>query len=119
MARARVSSMRLRKERHTELIALHNCYQRAAQLLTGDPAVQGFTALQVRHCLEGNSCQTCDLCIWRRWWALCVYCSGMAIDEICEIAQFGRRTFTSLCLDRVLCVLDTDTLSWHGCRSGL
>lgn len=48
MARARVSSMRLRKERHTELIALHNCHERASRLLAASPRAPVVEALQVR-----------------------------------------------------------------------
>ena len=48
MARARSTSMRLRKDRHTEMVALHNCHQRAACLLTSGPQSSVAEALQVR-----------------------------------------------------------------------
>ncbi len=48
MARARVATMRLRKQRQTELLALAGCHGRAATLLEAKPEALAAEALQVR-----------------------------------------------------------------------
>ena len=53
MARARVVTMRLRKHRQTELLALAGCHSRAAKLLEANPDAPVAAVLQVRfawHC---------------------------------------------------------------------
>ena len=47
MARARVATMRLRKQRQTELLALAGCQSRAATLLESKPEAPAAETLQV------------------------------------------------------------------------
>ncbi len=47
MARARVATMRLRKQRQTELLALAGCHGRAATLLEAKPEAPAAETLQV------------------------------------------------------------------------
>ena len=68
MARARVATMRLRKQRQTELLALAGCHGRAAALLEAKPDAPATPALQVLlHLLHSDPQHTCrqDWTCWR------------------------------------------------------